>query len=43
VRVPFLLDEEVVDPAVVLDHPELRVVAGNDAARRHYAKRLTGS
>lgn len=41
VRVPFLLDAEVVEPAVVLDHPELRVVAGNDAARRNYARQLT--
>jgi hypothetical protein len=40
-RVPLLLDEQVVEPVAVLDHPDLRVVAGNDAARRNYAKQLT--
>lgn len=40
VKVPLLLDQEVIQPDALLKHAELQVVAGNAAARHHYGDRL---
>lgn len=42
VRVPMLLDAQVIEPVAVFDAPNVAVVAANEAARSNYADRLAG-
>lgn len=43
VRVPLLLDEDVLEPEAILAVPGLTAVLANGAARVHYAKHLEGA
>jgi hypothetical protein len=42
VKVPLLLDEDVIEPVAVLESPALTVVAANRAALTNYGPRLAG-